>query len=84
MKRFNLFALDVVMPDGSVDDELIAWGDYRDDGTIAWGNSQNLPQLIVQDGELMLWFMTNYEYPDITCGDGRWKFVWETKEEIPF
>jgi len=84
MRSFTLLALDVIMPDGSIDDETIATGVYQDDGTVTWSGSPTLPALVVQDAELMCWFMTTYDYPDITTGDGRWRFVMMDEQLIPF
>lgn len=84
MRDFAVLALDVTLPDGSINDDVIARGCYIDDGMITWRNAAELPALVVQDAELMLWYMTTYDYPDITTGDGRWRFVWQSDELIPF
>lgn len=84
MREFAVLALDVTMPDGSINDDVIATGVYQDDGSVTWNGSPTLPALVVQDAELMCWFMATYDYPDITTGDGRWRFVWQSDELIPF
>lgn len=84
MREFTVLALDVTMPDGSVNDETIATGVYQDDGSVTWNGSPTLPALVVQDAELMCWFMATYDYPDITTGDGRWRFVMMDDVLIPF
>jgi len=84
MRNFFVFALDITTPDGSIDDEIIATGIYQDDGTVRWNGEPVLPSLVVQDAELMCWFMATYDYPDITTGDGRWRFVLMEDEPIPF
>lgn len=84
MRDFALMALDVMMPDGSIDDDVIARGCYLDDGMITWRDAAELPTLVVQDAEMLLWYMKQYDYPDITLGGGRWRFVWKSDELIPF
>ena len=84
MRDFAVLALDVTLQDGSVDDDVIARGCYLDDGMITWSSAAELPAMVPQDAELMLWYMAQHEYPDITIGGGRWRFVWQSDELIPF